>query len=126
MAEMHENYEDILDFWLTPGMEDVWYANDPKFDAGIRDRFMLTYEAAKDGKLDAWRSQARSLLALIIVLDQFPRNMFRGEARAFATDDLACSLSKEAKISIVRLAAPGLIFSTCRCCTAKLWPTITC
>jgi uncharacterized protein (DUF924 family) len=95
MAEMHENYEDILDFWLTPGMEDVWYANDPKFDAGIRDRFMLTYEAAKDGKLDAWRSQARSLLALIIVLDQFPRNMFRGEARAFATDHLACSLSKE-------------------------------
>jgi uncharacterized protein (DUF924 family) len=94
-AEMHENYEAILDFWLAPGMEELWYANDPTFDAGIRDRFMLTYEAARAGHLDAWRSQARSLLALIIVLDQFPRNMFRGEARAFATDHLACSLSKE-------------------------------
>jgi uncharacterized protein (DUF924 family) len=92
---MHEIYEDILDFWLGPGMEEFWYANDPKFDAGIRHRFMPIYEAARDGKLDAWRSDARSLLALIIVLDQFPRNMFRGEARAFATDQLACSLSKE-------------------------------
>jgi uncharacterized protein (DUF924 family) len=92
---MHENYQAILDFWFAPGMEERWYANDPKFDAGVRDRFLRTYEAATDGKLDAWRSQARSLLALIIVLDQFPRNMFRGEARAFATDHLACSLSKE-------------------------------
>jgi uncharacterized protein (DUF924 family) len=76
MAEMNANYEDILDFWLAPGMEEVWYANDPKFDAGIRDRFTLTYEAARDGKLDAWRSQARSLLALIIVLDQFRATCF--------------------------------------------------
>jgi uncharacterized protein (DUF924 family) len=92
---MHENHQAILDFWFAPGMEELWYADDPKFDAGIRQRFMSTYEAARDGKLDAWRSQARSLLALIIVLDQFPRNMFRGEARAFATDHLARSLSKE-------------------------------
>ncbi len=94
-AEMHQNYEAILDFWLAPGMQERWYANDPKFDAGVRDQFMRTYEAARDGELAAWRDQARSLLALIIVLDQFPRNMFRGEARAFATDYLACSLSKE-------------------------------
>ena len=92
---MTANYEDILDFWLAPGMEELWYANDPTFDAGVRQRFMPTYEAAREGKLDTWRSQARSLLALIIVLDQFPRNMFRGEARAFATDHVARSLSKE-------------------------------
>jgi uncharacterized protein (DUF924 family) len=87
--------EDILGFWFAPGTDELWYANDPKFDAGIRDRFMQTYEAARDGRLDAWRNQARSLLALIIVFDQFPRNMFRGDARAFATDHLARSLTKE-------------------------------
>ncbi len=92
---MNANYQDILDFWFAPGMEELWYANDPKVDAGIRDQFMQTYEAARDGKLDAWRQQAQTLLALIVVLDQFPRNMFRGEGRAFATDHLALALTKE-------------------------------
>jgi uncharacterized protein (DUF924 family) len=92
---MNAKYQDILDFWFAPGMEELWYANDPTFDARIRDRFMRAYEAARDGKLDAWCQQAPTLLALIIVLDQFPRNMFRGEARAFATDHLALSLTKE-------------------------------
>jgi uncharacterized protein (DUF924 family) len=87
--------EDILDFWFAPGMDELWYADDPKFDAGIRHQFMQTYEAAKDGKLDAWRNQALSLLALIIVFDQFPRNKFRGDGRAFATDHLARSLTKQ-------------------------------
>ena len=102
---MHQSYRDILDFWFAPGMNELWYANDPKFEAGIRARFMHTYEAASNGKLDAWREQAPSMLALIIVLDQFPRNMFRGEARAFAADHLArsCSPKREsAKASIAR------------------------
>jgi uncharacterized protein (DUF924 family) len=55
----------------------------------------LQYEIARDGRLDIWRENARSLLALIIVLDQFPRNMFRSDARAFATDHLALALTKE-------------------------------
>jgi uncharacterized protein (DUF924 family) len=92
---MHQSYQDILDFRFAPGMDELWYASDPKFDAGIRAQFMHTYEAASDGKLDAWREPAPSMLALIIVLDQFPRNMFRGEARAFASDRLALSLIKE-------------------------------
>ena len=92
---MDANYQDILDFWFAPGMEEIWYANDFTFDTGICERFTPIYEAARDGKLDAWREQAASLLALIIVLDQFPRNMFRGEARAFATDQQARALTKE-------------------------------
>jgi uncharacterized protein (DUF924 family) len=92
---MSADYQDILHFWFAPGMDELWYANDPKFDAGIRDRFMQTYEAARDGELDAWRDQAQSLLALIIVFDQFPRNMFRGDARAFATDHVARTLTKD-------------------------------
>ena len=75
---MDESYQTILDFWFAPRMEELWYADDPKFDADIRNRFMSTYEAARDGKLDVWRERASSMLGLIIVLDQFPRNMFRG------------------------------------------------
>ena len=92
---MNENPEDILSFWFAPGMDELWYANDAGFDARIRDRFMTTYEAARDGRLDTWRRHPRSLLALIIVLDQFPRNMFRCDARAFATDRLALALTKQ-------------------------------
>jgi uncharacterized protein (DUF924 family) len=95
MTADYAHYQDILDFWFAPGMDELWYANDAAFDAGIHDRFMPTYEAAKDGRLDTWRNQAGSLLALIIVFDQFPRNMFRGDARAFATDPLARALTKE-------------------------------
>ena len=95
MTADYAHYQDILDFWFAPGMDERWYANDPTFDAHIRDRFMSTYEAAKDGGLDAWRNQAGSSLALIIVFDQFPRNMFRGEVRAFATDHLARALTKQ-------------------------------
>jgi len=92
---MVRDFDEILRFWFAPGMDDFWYASDPKFDADVRTRFMATYEAARDGKLDGWRASARSLLALVIVLDQFPRNMFRGDPRAFATDHMALALSKE-------------------------------
>jgi uncharacterized protein (DUF924 family) len=92
---MAENFDDVLSFWFAPGMEGSWYTDDPDFDARILSRFMATYEIARDGRLDTWRANARSLLALIIVLDQFPRNMFRSDARAFATDHLALTLTKE-------------------------------
>jgi Bacterial protein of unknown function (DUF924) len=52
---LHQSYQDILDFWFAPGMDEHWYASDSKFDARIRAQFMHTYEAASDGKLDAWR-----------------------------------------------------------------------
>jgi Bacterial protein of unknown function (DUF924) len=84
---MTENFDDVLGFWFAPGMEGWWYIDDPNFDARIVNRFMTMY-SARDGRLDTWRENARSLLALIIVLDQFPRNMFRCDARAFATDHL--------------------------------------
>jgi uncharacterized protein (DUF924 family) len=85
----------VLTFWFARGRRFQWYAKDGKFDAEIRQRFLATYEAACAGQLEAWRNTPQSLLALIIVLDQFPRNMFRGSARAFATDAQAVSLTKE-------------------------------
>jgi uncharacterized protein (DUF924 family) len=86
---------DVLAFWRAAG-PDKWFEKDDAFDAAIRARFLGTYEAAAAGRLVAWESEAESALALTIVLDQFPRNMFRGEARAFAADPIARAVADNA------------------------------
>ena len=85
--------ETILAFWREAG-PDKWFTRDDAFDADIREKFHSTYEAAAAGKLSAWEATAEGALALAIVLDQFPRNMFRGTARAFATDALALETAR--------------------------------
>jgi uncharacterized protein (DUF924 family) len=79
---------DVLAFWTKAG-PDKWYTKDDAFDRAIRDNFLATHEAAAAGRLNPWENEADSALALVIVLDQFPRNMFRGSPRAFAADRLA-------------------------------------
>jgi uncharacterized protein (DUF924 family) len=79
--------QSVLAFWRAAG-PDKWFENDAGFDAEIRGRFARTYDAATAGEL-AWDENSHGALALLIVLDQFPRNMFRNNARAFATDLLA-------------------------------------
>jgi uncharacterized protein (DUF924 family) len=79
---------DVVSFWHKAG-PDRWFRKDPAFDDEIRERFLATYEAAAAGQLSGWERSAEGALALLILLDQCPRNMFRGEARAFATDPLA-------------------------------------
>ena len=85
--------QEVLDFWFgrddEPGygeFREAWFRKDPEFDRLIRDRFEALYEAAAAGGLDGWKEEALSCLALVIVLDQFPRNMFRGDPRSYATD----------------------------------------
>jgi len=87
--------QDVLAFWFSSAQRSRWYAKDNNFDAEIRRRFLATYEATRSGKLDEWSNAPKSLLSLIILLDQFPRNMFRGSARAFASDAQAVRLTKE-------------------------------
>jgi uncharacterized protein (DUF924 family) len=79
---------EVLRFWFDEHPKD-WFVKNPDFDAEIRARFLSLHESAATGNLAHWVDEARSCLALVIVLDQFPRNMSRGEARAFATDELA-------------------------------------
>jgi uncharacterized protein (DUF924 family) len=97
MEEM-SRVEEILAFWFGKPRDDqayyqersaVWFASNPEFDQEIRDRFAIDYHAAAAQKLMAWQDAPRSGLALVILLDQFPRNIFRGESRAFAADPLA-------------------------------------
>jgi uncharacterized protein (DUF924 family) len=87
--------EDAVAFWLDAG-PDKWFSKDPALDAEIRARFLKTYEAATAGRLETWESSPDGALALLIVLDQFPRNMFRGDARTFAADPQARQIADRA------------------------------
>ncbi|MEH2510799.1 uncharacterized protein (DUF924 family) [Nitrobacteraceae bacterium AZCC 1564] len=87
--------EDILDFWRAAGPE-RWWTKDAAFDAEVRDRFTQVWDAARSGQLSAWQASDNGALALVIVLDQFPRNIFRSDARAFSTDAMAREVAARA------------------------------
>lgn len=92
---------EILDFWFgKPDEADygkprkVWFIKNPAFDEEVRSRFLNDYQQAAAGQLDAWKASPEGCLALIILLDQFPRNMFRGQPQAFATDPQALAYAQ--------------------------------
>jgi uncharacterized protein (DUF924 family) len=86
---------DVLAFWRAAG-PDKWYKKDAAFDAEIVRRFLPQWQAASAGKLAAWEATPKGALALVIVLDQFPRNMFRGTGRTYETDALARAVANRA------------------------------
>lgn len=90
---MTHQSEDILQYWLTESGPEKWYAGGAEFDAEIRERYLGLWGQGRDGKLADWAGHPRKALALIIVLDQFPRNMFRGTAQAFSTDRRAKTIA---------------------------------
>ena len=87
--------EDVISFWRDAG-PDRWFSPDADFDRSVQERFLETHEAAASGQLQAWQDSPNGVLALLILLDQFPRNMFRGTPRAFATDPLALGIADRA------------------------------
>jgi uncharacterized protein (DUF924 family) len=95
--------EEILEFWFgrpdDPEFETgraVWFKPSRAFDAEIRARFLDDYEAARNGAYDGWQGAAPSCLALIVMLDQFPRNLFRDSARSYECDEKALSVARQA------------------------------
>jgi len=86
---------DIVSFWRDAGPE-KWFEKDDDFDLTIRLRFLPVHEAAARGELAAFEASAEGALALVLLFDQFPRNMFRGGARAFATDPRARAVANRA------------------------------
>lgn len=88
--------DEVLSFWVDEIGPQGWYAQDEALDARIRATYQPLWEKARAGRLSRWASCARGALAYIIVTDQFPRNMFRGDARSFATDDLARQVAARA------------------------------
>ncbi len=93
---MDARAEELIDFWLNEVGEQGWYKQDDALDARIRERWLPVWEEARTGAFDSWRCAPRSTLALLVLFDQFPRNMFRGDARAFATDIPARKAAKDA------------------------------
>lgn len=85
----------VLDFWTAAGPQ-RWFRPDAAFDAEFRQRFLALHEQAATGDLDAWAAGAGGALALLLLLDQFPRNAFRGTARMYATDAHARRIAHDA------------------------------
>lgn len=98
MSDEVVSAEEVVAFWRGAG-RDRWFEANAEFDANIRDRFFATHEAAAAGRLAHWLNTPEGALALLLLLDQFPRNMFRGTPRAFATDAEA---RKAAQIALDR------------------------
>jgi uncharacterized protein (DUF924 family) len=88
--------EDVLAFWFSAEVQPKWYEKDDAFDAICRERFGAASEAAIAGALDAWTATPEGALALVILLDQIPRNVHRGTPRAFSGDDKALATAKAA------------------------------
>src|SRR4051812_40729202 len=87
--------DEIISFRIAAGPE-RWFAPDKAFDETCQERFLATYEAAARGDLAEWELDFHGALALLILLDQFPRNMFRGTRRAYATDPAAVLIAERA------------------------------
>ena len=93
--------QEVLLFWFGGPVgqgkrHKWWFERDAALDRQIKERFLPLYEEAAAGRLAHWKERAADCLALIVVLDQFPRNMFRGSARAFAADPLALEAARHA------------------------------
>ena len=87
---------DILDFWFEEIESERWFKTDPALDDTIRGRFEETWRTARTGGLRDWPDSKEGALAYVLLMDQFPRNMFRASADAYATDDLARKASRHA------------------------------
>ena len=101
--------EKVLRFWFAvePGSEESmfqsrWFFPTPELDRLCTTRFLASYEDAAHGRLEDWKNDPRSCLALVLLLDQFPRNMFRGDAKAYSSDTPARDVAHRAGVSLDR------------------------
>lgn len=87
---------ELLKFWFEESGPELWFAKSDEFDQTIRERFLAHHEAAARGDYDHWRHSGAGCVALCLLLDQFPRNLFRNDARAFETDSKALEIARQA------------------------------
>ncbi|MDX8528269.1 DUF924 family protein [Mesorhizobium sp. MSK_1335] len=98
MAELDPRALSVTKFWRDAG-EDAWFEKNDTFDADFRSRFLELHYAAARRECDDWNAHAEGSLALMILLDQFPRNCFRGTGHMYATDPLARYFADEAIVA---------------------------
>ena len=88
--------ESVLDFWFSDRVRRRWFHSTPALDREIRERFQSLWRQARDGALADWEQTSRGALALVILLDQLPLNMFRGEPESFATEAASREVAERA------------------------------
>jgi uncharacterized protein (DUF924 family) len=86
---------DVVSYWRTAGSK-KWFSKDAAFDADFKSHFEAAHHAAANGALDGWAANAEGALALLVLLDQFPRNVYRGSGHMFATDGKALAIADAA------------------------------
>lgn len=86
----------ILDYWYSERIKKHWFRSTPELDTEIRDKFESLWESAASGDLNHWAETAQGTLALVIILDQLPLNMFRNQAKSFHTEQLAVQITRQA------------------------------
>jgi uncharacterized protein (DUF924 family) len=94
--------ERLLSFWFAEGPDtfrEAWFRKDDAFDAACREGFGALVVPAREGALDGWAETPKGALALLLLLDQFPRNLFRGSAEAFASDAHARAIARQAVLA---------------------------
>ncbi|WP_455196917.1 DUF924 family protein [Kaarinaea lacus] len=87
---------DILDFWFSEKVKPLWFNSTPDFDAQLKERYADIYRAALNGQLSKWQQTADGCVALVVILDQFPLNMYRGLPESFAGEALARDITRKA------------------------------
>ena len=95
MVNTEGTADDVVTFWVTAGPK-MWFAKNDAFDEEIRQRFGTLHIEASRGEFASWAPTPGGALALLLLLDQFPRNLYRGSAHAFATDPLAFANARQA------------------------------
>ena len=95
MKDMPQASE-IIEFWFTPPMSEHWFSSSPEIDNQISSNYESLWDQARQGLLNEWKNDATGCLALCILLDQFPLNMFRNTLKSFSTEQQAVDISKHA------------------------------
>lgn len=93
---MRDTKKEVLKFWFEEIEPQQWFQKNESFDQEVTDRFHVTYDMAQKDLCSDWTKSADGILALCVVLDQFPRNMFRDSSKAFQTDEKALLIAKDA------------------------------
>ncbi|NTV95616.1 MAG: DUF924 domain-containing protein [Thiobacillus sp.] len=94
--DTRQDYAELLDFWFAEAMRPHWFASTPEIDRIILTRYEPLWQAARDGALASWLDSPDGALALVIVLDQFPLNMYRDRPEAYSSGDQALAAARQA------------------------------
>lgn len=87
---------EIVEYWFSEKVKKLWFNSTPEFDMELNQKYLALYERAASGQLNQWKSEPLGALALVIILDQFPLNMFRRQPRSFATEALSREVAEYA------------------------------